>query len=177
MVEYQEVFLRPIDDHDTEKIVNWRNKTEVRQHFVYQKPFTKASHQQWMKTMVETKKVVQFIITVKETEKEIGSVFLRDVDLENQKAEFGIFIGETVARNKGYGTMAAKAIIDYGFNVLGLHKIFLRVFAENQRAIASYKKVGFIPEGYMKEDVLIDGTFRDMIFMAVFSNQLLEEKV
>ena len=104
MVEYQEVFLRPIDDHDTEKIVNWRNKTEVRQHFVYQKPFTKASHQQWMKTMVETKKVVQFIITVKETEKEIGSVFLRDVDLENQKAEFGIFIGETVARNKGYGT-------------------------------------------------------------------------
>lgn len=176
MIEYDNIVLRPITLSDTEKIVTWRNKKEVQEHFVYQRLFTKESHEHWMKTMVKTQKVAQFMIIVKDTRQEIGSVYLRDIDRENQKAEFGIFIGETVSQGKGYGTMAAKAILQFGFEQLGLHKIFLRVFADNRRAIASYIKVGFVQEGHMKDDVLINGTFKDMIFMAVFSNNAMGEK-
>ena len=52
---------------------------------------------------------------------------------------------------------------------MGIHKVFLRVFADNKRAVNSYKKIGFVEEGYSKDEVYIDGKYRDMIFMAIFN--------
>ena len=49
------------------------------------------------------------------------------------------------------------------------HKIFLRAFADNQAAIRSYEKAGFVQEGYFKDEVRIDGRFRDLVFMAVLN--------
>ena len=50
-----------------------------------------------------------------------------------------------------------------------LHRLFLRVFADNAQAIASYEKAGFVREAYLKEDVCIDGQFRDIVLMAVLA--------
>ncbi len=170
------IILREISLKDTENIVKWRNQENVRKHFVYQELFTKESHEEWMKTMVSTGKVAQFIIHSTKENQDVGSVFLRDICPIHQKAEFGIFIGEDVARGKGYGTVAAKCILQFGFQTLNLHKIFLRVFANNQQAIASYKKAGFKVEGTMKDDVFINGSFHDMVFMGILQNEQQEEK-
>ena len=119
--------------------------------------------------MVATGKVAQFIIFSKKDQKDVGSVFLRDIDDEHHKAEYGIFIGEDDARGKGVGTAAAELILKYGFEELKLHKIFLRVLADNGRAVHSYEKAGFKKEAYLKDDVFIDGKYRDIILMAKFS--------
>ena len=103
-LENELVILRPIDGSDTENIIRWRNKESVRQHFIYQKPFTAEGHTAWLKNMVETGKVSQFIIHSKNLKKDVGTVFLRDIDHENNKAEYGIFIGEDDARGLGIGT-------------------------------------------------------------------------
>lgn len=166
----QKIKLRLMDGSDTEKIVAWRNNPRVRKNFIYQKPFTKESHENWIHTMVDTGKVVQFIIEEKSSGQAVGSVYFRDIDRENGKAEYGIFIGEDSAVGKGFGSEAAKLAVAYGFEKLGLHKIFLRVFADNKGAICSYGKAGFTEEGYFKDEVKIDGQFRDMIFMAVINS-------
>lgn len=161
------VRLRSIERTDTELIVTWRNKESVKKNFLYQKDFTIQGHLKWMDEMVDTGKVVQFIIYDTIIGKPVGSVFLRDIDYINRKAEYGIFIGEDEARGKGLGTTAAKLILEYGFKELGLHKIFLRVLSDNKLAIRSYEKAGFKKEGYFKDEILLDGRYRDLIFMAV----------
>lgn len=161
--------LRNIRREDTALIVNWRNKDNVRKNFLYQKPFTEEGHIKWMQEKVETGKVAQFIIYSRNIDKLVGSVFLRDIDYESRKAEYGIFIGEDSARGLGIGTCAARMIVDYGFNELRLHKIFLRVLADNEAAIRSYEKAGFRKEGYFRDEVMIGGRYRDIIFMAVFN--------
>lgn len=166
MISEEVISLRPIVVEDTEMIVAWRNNPRVRENFVYRENFTNETHMKWMKEQVFTGKVVQFIIEVATTKAPIGSVFLRDVDQQNKKAEFGIFIGEDSARGRGYGTEAARLILGYAWKTMQLHKIFLRVFAANQGAIKSYRKAGFVEEGYFRDDVKIDGTFYDMVFMA-----------
>lgn len=40
-------------------------------------------------------------------------------------------------------TLAAEALVRWGFGCLKLEKIFLEVFADNERAISLYKKLGF----------------------------------
>lgn len=156
-------------NEDTDLIVDWRNKDEVRKRFVYQKMFTRQTHENWISTMVDTGKVVQMIICEKETNRPLGSVYLRDIDYENKKAEYGIFIGEDDARGKGIGTKAAKQMIAYAFEELHLHKLFLRVFADNVRAVKSYEHAGFVEEAFLKDEVFIDGEYRDMIWMAIIN--------
>lgn len=159
--------LRLMQEGDTDLIVQWRNNPRVRNNFIYQKPFTREGHENWVRTMVDTGKVVQFIIEDLTDGKPVGSVYFRDIDKEYSKAEYGIFIGEDSAVGKGFGSEAAYIAVEYGFEELGLHKIFLRVFADNAGAIRSYEKAGFIKEGYFKDDVCIDGRYKDLIFMAI----------
>ena len=66
MKEYSDVsagvYLRPMTYDDTDLIVAWRNSDAVRKNFIYQALFTRESHENWIRTMVETGKVVQMII-------------------------------------------------------------------------------------------------------------------
>ncbi|MDY6361059.1 MAG: GNAT family protein [Lachnospiraceae bacterium] len=163
------VYLRPIQRSDTEDIVKWRNNPQVRKNFIYQEPFTVEGHNHWFDTMIIPQMAVQFIIVEEITDRPIGSVYLRDIDRKNRKAEYGVFIGEDSARGHGYGTAACRLICDYAFHELSLHKIYLRVFSDNLAAQKSYKKAGFKEEAYAHDTVRINGKYRDMIFMALIN--------
>ena len=163
--------LRPINEEDSELVVKWRNSTQVKQFFIYQKDISIAEQHRWIDTKVKTGKVIQFIIVEKATNKPIGSVYFRDIDYDMHKAEYGIFIGEASARGKGYGTQAAELMIAYAFEKLNLHRIYLRVLSENKQAITSYKKAGFLQEGVLKHDVFINGKYHDIIWMSIISDE------
>ena len=171
IISGKKITLRKIEYTDTDDIVRWRNKDFVRSNFIFQQLFTNEIHENWMKTRVDTGEVVQFIISEIQTGKGVGSVYLRDIDRINQKAEYGIFIGEEDALGKGFGSEAAALAIKYAFEQLGLHKVFLRVFADNLRAIKSYENGGFVKEACFKHDVKIDGKYYDMVFMAIINEK------
>ncbi len=161
----EKIFLREMLDSDTDLIVKWRNNKRVRDRFIYRGEFTREGHEKWIRTMVDTGKVVQFIICEKETGRPVGSVYFRDIDKTHNKAEYGIFLGEDDAEGKGYGTEACGLACDYAFSALKLHRIFLRAFSDNARAIASYEKNGFQKEALLKDDVFVDGSYRDIVLM------------
>ncbi len=163
------IYLRPMTYSDTDSIVQWRNTESVRKNFIYQALFTRESHENWIKTKVETGDVVQMIICETATDKPIGSVYVRDIDHVHHKAEYGIFIGEESARGKGYGTEAARLMIRYCFEELKLHRLFLRVYAENLQAIRSYEKAGFEKEAYLRDDVYVGGRYRDIVLMGILN--------
>lgn len=170
MKEYKDtsagIFLRMMTYEDTEDIVRWRNSDAVRKNFIYQALFTKESHENWIRTKVETGDVVQMIICDLATGKGLGSVYIRDIDRHHNKAEYGIFIGEADARGRGVGTAAAKLMLQYCFEEEKLHRVYLRAFATNEQAIRSYEKAGFAREGLLRGDVCIDGQYRDIVWMA-----------
>lgn len=143
-IKGKNIVLRPITEADTPLILKWRNDPFVQKKFVWRQTLTAAQHDEWLHTKVFAGLVCQFIILVKDTDAPVGSVFLRDINHENKTAEFGIFIGESFGRGKGYGTEAARLILAHGFNELHLKNIFLRVFAKNAIAIRSYEKAGFV---------------------------------
>lgn len=168
VLEEKDIYLRLMTREDTDLIVKWRNKDFVRKNFIYQKPFTREGHLHWIETMVETGRVVQFLICTKD-DVPVGSVYLRDIDEVHHKAEYGIFIGEEDALSKGYGTEAARLMTEYAFRELKLHKLMLRVLAGNERAKRSYEKAGFVQEAYLKDDVCLEDGYRDVILMAILN--------
>ena len=160
------VTLRPITDADTDLIVKWRNTPSVVQNFIFRQTFTPEMHRNWLATKVATGQVVQYIILDNADGKPVGSVYYRDIDDHNRSAEYGIFIGEESARGKGFGTETARLFTDFGFAALCLHRISLRVLAENTPARRSYAAAGFVEEGTFRDMVRLDGVYRDVVFMA-----------
>lgn len=163
----QTVRIRLMTKEDTDLIVSWRNNRRVISNFIYRGEFTREVHENWIRTQIDTGKVVQFIVEETETGRPIGSVYLRDINRDHGRAEFGIFIGEDDAVGRGYGSEATRQILDYAFETLGLHKVFLRVLEENKIARRVYEKIGFKEEGHFRDEVFLDGEYKDVIFMAV----------
>jgi RimJ/RimL family protein N-acetyltransferase len=82
------------------------------------------------------------IFSVEADEEYIGTIEL--YDLAKRSATLGIIIGERHYWGKGYGSEAIHALLDYAFNTLGLEDMRLHTFADNLRAQACFKKVGFV---------------------------------
>lgn len=66
----------------------------------------------------------------------------------------------------GYATEAARAVVDYGFNVLRLRRIEAGTFETNKQSMRVCEKVGFTKEGILKNSYLrYDGViFNKVIF-------------
>ncbi len=165
-IDGQGIALRPAAEADWISIIAWRNHPEVKKNFVIQEDLTLEGHSRWHKSQVEGGKALQYIILPKPGTEGVGCVYLRDIDMEHGRAEFGIFLGEEAARGRGYGLEATRMMLELGFGSLGLSKIYLRVFADNRPAIEMYKKAGFVQEGYLRGEVQIQGRRRDMLWMA-----------
>ena len=170
------IYLRMMTVEDTDKIVAWRNSEAVKSRFIYRGVFDREGHLSWIKNMVETGKVVQMMICDDKTDEPLGSVYFRDIDRTHSKAEYGIFIGEESARGRGVGSAVAKLALRYAFTVEKLHRVFLRVLSDNERAIKSYENAGFQREALLREDVFLDGTYRDVILMGILDREFRYQK-
>jgi RimJ/RimL family protein N-acetyltransferase len=62
-------------------------------------------------------------------------------------------------------------LLRHGFCTLNLNRIFLRVFAENKRAIRTYEKVGFVHEGRLRQAVYKNGAYSDILYMSVLREE------
>ena len=100
----------------------------------------------------------------------LGEVVLNDLDEHNQSMNFRIALWSLDALNRGYGTEVTRAVIDYGLDVVGLHRISLSVFAFNPRAKRVYEKCGFVQEGVARDALFWDGVWIDSIYMALLSS-------
>lgn len=171
VIESARILLRPITAADTPLIVKWRNTESVRRNFIFREPFTAEMHENWLRTRVATGQVIQYIIVDRESGESVGSVYFRDVDRKNRSAEYGIFIGEEAARGKGLGSETARVFTEFGFEELKLHRISLRLLADNRQAEKSYQNGGFEREGLFRDMVVLDGEYRDVLFMAKLNRE------
>ncbi|MBR0418280.1 MAG: GNAT family N-acetyltransferase [Erysipelotrichaceae bacterium] len=103
------------------------------------KQYTAEQEKQWVQRKLEENAAVYSMLE-KKSERFIGNIEF--MDLTDSQAELGIAITADM-QNKGYGTEAIKAMAKYGFDQMGLKRIYLRANPGNARAIYVYEKCGF----------------------------------
>lgn len=165
-LEGSHIYLRSITYEDTPLIVKWRAQDNVKRYFIYRGELTTEVHTNWMKTQVETGHVVQFIVCMKENDRPVGSVYLRDINKDEMKAEYGVFLGEENIRGHGVGSEALQMVLDYAFNVMRLNLVYARALSDNAASIGHFISCGFVREKYLEKNVLLDGEYRDVVILA-----------
>ncbi|TFK40556.1 acyl-CoA N-acyltransferase [Crucibulum laeve] len=127
-------------------------------------------HKEFMNKMAEDA-LMYCVIEEKETNKYMGVVgFENKPDGKNRRGQFVIGMLPEFWR-KGYGEEASRFVIDYGFRSLGLHRISLGVFEGNDRAIALYRRLGFVDEGTLRKQLWKDGGWWDVYLMGLLEDE------
>src|SRR3981189_2622512 len=161
------VTLRPMTHVDAPPAVRRANEAELAWVQWGRRPGRfpdEASARNWMDVISEHRGVM-FVIEFEG--RPIGQANYRDVQPKGKSAEVGIGIGEPGRWGKGLGREALGLVVKHLVDDLGLHRITLSVLAYNDRAIASYKAVGFEVRGIEREGAMTDmGTWADDVKMA-----------
>ena len=86
----------------------------------------------------------------------------------DHRAELGYWIGVPYW-GRGYATEAARAIVEHGFRVLGLHRIMARHMAHNLASGRVMQKIGMTREGVLREHVFKWGRYEDLVVYALLA--------
>jgi RimJ/RimL family protein N-acetyltransferase len=120
-----------------------------------------------IREVVHSETTVLGIVTLPDSTP-IGSVAFLDYDPVQCKAELRKLIGDAEQRRKGYAKEASALWIRYGFEGLGLKKIYLNTLETDIRNVRLNEELGFMVEGVLRNEVLIDGTYRDVLRMGLW---------
>lgn len=105
----------------------------------------------------------------------VGEVVLNELDVNNNSCSFRIALG-AVGQDRGLGTEATRLVLRYAFERVGLHRISLEVYAFNPRARRVYEKVGFKPEGVLREALLWEGQHFDAHVMSILASEWADHR-
>lgn len=118
--------------------------------------FVRDSVQAWRE-----EKAFDFAIRpLEDPDHHLGNISIWQTSRTGRIGEIGYWI-RTDLTGRGYATEATRALMRTGFEVLGLHKITLRIAVGNRGSERVAEKLGFTPEGLLREELLIRGNWMD----------------
>ena len=182
MILGDQVRFRGIEKADLPFFVKWLNDPEVRRGLAMTLPLSLAEEEGWFEEMLKKSPYERPMAIEIQPDPNIdewifvGNCGLFGIGWQNRFAEVGIHIGEKDFWDQGFGSKAMKLLLKHGFESLNLHRIWLRVFDDNQRAIRSYEKTGFVQEGVYREGQFTAGKYVDVIIMSMLATEWFENK-
>jgi len=112
-----------------------------------------------------------FVICPLGSDERLGLIGLHSIYARNGTGEFFVFISDSAARGKGYGSDAVNALLDFAFGELSMARVSLHVKSFNERAIKLYQALGFVHEGTLRRILWHRGQRHDMHIMAILREE------
>lgn len=131
-------------------------------------PYTLAHAEEFIKACQQGDEINLAIVRQSDM-RLVGGGILRP-DADHQHAEVGYWIGVRHWGN-GYATEAARALVQHGFEVLRLHRIYASHTASNGASGRVLRKIGMKHEGRMREHLLKWGEYQDLEFYGVLKGE------
>jgi UDP-4-amino-4,6-dideoxy-N-acetyl-beta-L-altrosamine N-acetyltransferase len=153
-----------LNDNEKELVRRWRNYDNIRKWMFSDKIIAQEEHLAFINRLQNDTKNAYWL--VKDDERYMGVVYLNKIDRMNKNAFLGIY---TNPENniKGTGSSLIKCIKKLSFEIAGFHALKLEVLVNNEKAIYLYKKMGFIEKDKIKDFVVKNGEWQDVLIMGI----------
>jgi RimJ/RimL family protein N-acetyltransferase len=96
----------------------------------------------------------------------IGGCYLGVTDQDNRQGRKGYLLNKKYW-GKGYATEASRALLSFGFEKLGLHRIYAECDPDNLPSLRVLEKIGMHREGRLREAHFERGKWRDYFLYAI----------
>jgi RimJ/RimL family protein N-acetyltransferase len=143
------VYLRPEEKADAKIVAEWARKEQETFFDIGRHLPTQVLHEHWTQKMQDDDHPdwIWFAVCLRENDEVIGAVGLIGVDYVHMYAETGSFFHRTDLRGSGYGSEAKHLLLEYAFDILGLHMVESWVYFPNTRSAAALRKQGYTEAG------------------------------
>lgn len=156
----ERLLLRPFVLDDAPAVQRLASAYEIAENtLLIPHPYPEGAAAAWISKQPTSPDNHTFAITLRDGGDVIGAIGLR-AEPDHGRGEIGYWIGLPYW-NRGYVTEAARAVIGFGFESLGLHRIWAMHFTRNPASGRIMQKVGMKYEGRLREhekkwDVFVD---------------------
>ena len=172
------VFDDPTAEGMAHAQARWQRNSDYRRNLDTAPPafWSTSKGKEWIEKEFGEPKLtwVEFNIRRLEDDRLLGFIGLSDIQPNHGDCWVGIGIGESDCWGKGYGTDAMRLALRYAFQELNLQRVSLDVFVHNRRAVRSYEKAGFKPEGVERQLVARDGQRLDVLVMGILREEWVQ---
>lgn len=168
------IFIRLVEHADLPKRVEWINAPKIQKTLNFDYPVSLAKTENWFDDVIRDRTRRDFSIFTVDKEVYIGFCGLLDIQMPTMKAELYVTIGDSDYWNMGYGTEAIKLVTDYGFNELGLNRIYAYQLPDNLASHRAFDKLNWKREGLLRQDIYSHGKFSDRYIISILKEEWVE---
>ncbi len=148
---------------DLEQLKQWRNLPAFRRNFREVRELNNDNQQKWFQSLQNnpTRDYMFSIVDLKDNNL-IGACGLLYINWIIRAADFSFYIGkdESYIDDAGYAKDATELLLNYGFNNLNLHKIWMELYEFDEEKLTFFQKhFNFKTDGILRDNCFEDGKY------------------
>lgn len=159
------VRLADLRVEDAPRMERWARDPVIADNVGIRGPVSLGATRAWIATALESPDCHPYSILA--DGHHVGNVVLDQIDDGLGTARLSVYVGEPEWRGRGIGRQAVALAVEDAFLLRDLSKIWLTVHVRNGAAIAVYARCGFVVEGVLRDEFLLEGERVDVLRMAV----------
>lgn len=173
-LETQRLILRDFVESDWPMVHKYTSDREV-VHYLTFGPNSEEDTKNFLQREIslqgeEPRQHFALAVTLKAQKQLIGACRISTIDTDKKAGSIGYCFTKQFWV-QGYATEAALAVITFGFQKLGLHRIFANCHPANIASARVLQKIGMQQEGYLREHHWIKGEWQDSLLYAILEHE------
>lgn len=176
-LETERLYLRAIRVSDAPDMYDYAKRPEVTQYLLWNPHPDIAYTRRYLEYLAGRYRLGLFYdwaLIHKADKRMIGTCGFVRFDCPHNSAELG-YVLHPDYHGQGLMSEAAKRVLQFGFSVLGLHRIEARYMAENTPSRHVMEHLGMTFEGIRRHGMLVKGLYRDIGTCAILANEFRAE--
>lgn len=174
IIETERLILRDFQKSDWKEVHEYSADPEV-SYFMEWGPNTKEETLNFVDSAMggarqKPRRLYELAVILKGEAKLIGACGLRLFVNDAEQADIGYCYNKNYWR-KGYGTEACRALVDFAFGKLDLHRVIATCDADNIGSACVLAKSGMRKEAHFRSDKKVKGRWRDTFLFAILKDE------
>lgn len=176
-LETERFILKPISEEDAEEVYHNVKDFDIARYMInLPHPYPEDGAIKYIKKAKELMKKglsYELPIRMKSTGELVGVMAILKVDRKNRNAELGYWIAKKYW-NSGFATEAGLRVVEFGFEVLNLERIYAKYYPGNKASAKVMEKIGMKYEGTMRHEIFKNDKFYDMSYYGILKDDWLK---
>ncbi len=173
----ERLVLRPFTPEDAPAVAVLANDPEIAANTLsFPYPYELRMAEEWIAGQPERwekGELANFAIVLRDGGEMVGSIGLI-ISAEHGRAELGYWVGRAFW-GAGYCTEAARAVVDFGFRVLGLNRVQAHHFTRNPASGRVLRKIGMRHEGHLPQWLRKGDVYEDAELFGILREEYEED--